>query len=57
MTLEEYRRFSEHFDQDVFDVTPESSIAARDVPGGTAPGQVGKALEQAQALLEAADGL
>jgi argininosuccinate lyase len=57
LTLEEYRRFSERFDQDVFDVTPESSIAARDVPGGTAPGQVEYALEQAQALLEAAGAL
>ena len=53
LTLEEYRQFSEHFDQDVFEITLESSIAARDVPGGTAPRQVEKALEQAQALLEA----
>ena len=57
LTLEEYRRFSERFDQDVFDVTPESSIAARDVPGGTASGQVEYALEQAQALLEATGAL
>ena len=53
LTLEEYRRFSDHFDQGVFDITVDSSVAARDVPGGTAPARVEEALARARALLEA----
>ena len=52
LTLEEYRQFSTHFEQDVYQVTVESSIAARDVPGGTAPQQVEQAMARARALLE-----
>ncbi|MEK7777333.1 MAG: argininosuccinate lyase [Chloroflexota bacterium] len=55
LTLAEYRRFSPHFDQGVYKVTLESSIAARDVPGGTAPTQVERALAQAKDLLTKAD--
>ena len=51
LTLEEYRRFSTHFGQDVYQVTLESSVAARDVPGGTAPEQVEQALAHARELL------
>ncbi|MFH1140481.1 MAG: argininosuccinate lyase [Chloroflexota bacterium] len=57
LMLEEYRRFSTHFGQDVYQVTLESSIAARDVPGGTAPGQVERALERAKAMLEDHDAV
>ena len=53
LTLEEYRQFSDHFDQDVFSITVETSVAARNVPGGTAPAQVEEALAHARALLEA----
>ena len=52
LSLEEYRRFSERFDKDVYAITPDSSVAARDVTGGTAPAQVSKALAWARALLE-----
>ena len=52
LTLEEYRQFSDHFDQDVFNITVETSVAARNVPGGTAPAQVKEALAHARALLE-----
>ncbi|MDO8749642.1 MAG: argininosuccinate lyase, partial [Dehalococcoidia bacterium] len=55
LTLEEYRRFSSHFDQGVYQVTLESSVAAKNVPGGTAPEQVEKALAQARDLLTKAD--
>ena len=48
-----YRRFSERFDDDVMDITIESSIGARDVIGGTAPGRVDAALRAAKAELEA----
>ncbi len=53
LDLETYHRFSERFDDDVMDITIESSIGARDVIGGTAPGRVDAALEAAKAELEA----
>ena len=52
LNLEEYRRFSDRFEQDVFDVTAESSVAARDVPGGTAPQRVREALVAARQALQ-----
>ena len=51
LTLEEYRRFSPHFDSEVYHITAESSTAARDNPGGTAPNRVAEALHQAKTLL------
>ena len=53
LSLEEYRRFSPRFDESVLKVTLESSVAARDVPGGTAPSRVAAALKAARARLEA----
>ncbi len=53
LDLDTYRRFSERFDDDVLAITVESSIGARDVFGGTAPGRVDAALEAAIAELEA----
>jgi argininosuccinate lyase len=54
LSLEEYRRFSPHFDQGVYRITAQSSVAARDNPGGTAPDQVAKEVRRARQLLEAA---
>ena len=54
LPLEEYKKFSDHFERDVYDITPESSAAARDNPGGTAPGRVAAALEEARKILEVA---
>jgi argininosuccinate lyase len=51
LSLEEYRRFSPLFDQKVYDVTLEAAVAARDVPGGTAPQRVRQALQAAQQTL------
>ena len=48
MTLEEYRRFSPEFDEDILGVDVASALAARDVPGGTAPSQVATALKRAK---------
>ena len=47
LPLETYRGHSSLFDNDVYAITVESSIAARDVLGGTAPGQVRAALAAA----------
>ncbi len=48
LSLSEYKGFSPLFGEDVRSITVESSIAARDVVGGTAPGQVEKALARAK---------
>jgi len=50
--LEEYRNLSPHFDEDVYDISVESSITSRDVPGGTSPRRVEEALKEAHLLLE-----
>jgi len=51
LSLTEYKVFSPLFEEDVYSITVESSIAARDVIGGTAPGQVKKALARAKKLI------
>jgi argininosuccinate lyase len=48
----EYRDFSPLFGGDVYDITLESSVAARDVIGGTSPQQVAKALRRARRLIK-----
>ena len=48
----EYRKFSPLFGGDVYKITLESSVAARNVVGGTSPQQVGKALRRAKRLLK-----
>ncbi len=55
LTLDEYRRFSPLFDEDVLKITLRGSVESRDVPGGAAPRQVAAALEDAKKLLETAD--
>ncbi len=58
LRLEELQRFSPRFADDVYRITPASSAAARDNPGGTAPNRVAHELEQAKKLLqEGSDGL
>jgi argininosuccinate lyase len=52
LTLDEYRRFSPMFDEDVFRIDIRSSVAARDVPGGTAPVRVSAALKAARERLK-----
>jgi argininosuccinate lyase len=51
LSLEEYRRFSPLFEPDVLDVTVDSSVAARDVQGGTAPERVRAAIHDAHSRL------
>ena len=57
LTLEEYRQHSPIFGDEVHQLTLSSSVAARAVPGGTAPSQVKEALKQAKTTLEAGDDL
>ncbi|MGQ9545722.1 MAG: argininosuccinate lyase [Dehalococcoidia bacterium] len=51
LSLKEFRRFSPLFGNDVYDITLESSVAARNVVGGTSPQQVEKALRRAKRLI------
>ena len=53
LEMEDYRLFSPRFDEDVYEISAESSVAGRDVPGGTAPRRVEEALSEASLLLEA----
>ena len=56
LTLEEYRQFSPLFDEDVFEITVESSLRARGSQGGTAPERVREALMKARQMLDAGNG-
>jgi argininosuccinate lyase len=49
---QEYKKFSALFGGDVYKITLESSVAARNVVGGTSPQQVGKALRRAKKLIK-----
>jgi argininosuccinate lyase len=51
ITLSEYQNFSPLFTEDVYSITVESSLAAREVVGGTAPAEVARALVAAKKLL------
>ncbi|MFH0942118.1 MAG: argininosuccinate lyase [Chloroflexota bacterium] len=53
LSIEEYRRFSRRFDDGVYSVSVTSSLEARDIPGGTAPKQVARALAAAKRKLAA----
>ncbi len=53
LSLDEYHQFSPHFDEGVYLITTGSALAARDLPGGTAPRRVAEALAEAKKLLEA----
>jgi argininosuccinate lyase len=52
LTLGEYHKFSPLFGKDVYNINIMSSLKARNVPGGTAPEQVEKALAEAKKRLE-----
>ena len=51
LSLAEYKGFSPLFGEDVYSITVESSTAARDVTGGTAPKQVERALATAKKII------
>lgn len=49
--LDEYHRFSPLFDEDVYAITLESSISARNIVGGTSSQQVEEAVNNAKKIL------
>ena len=48
--MDGYRRFSPLFAEDVYGIIMETSVAARNAVGGTAPEQVAAALARAMKL-------
>jgi argininosuccinate lyase len=52
LSLSEYQGLSPLFEKDIYAVTIESSLAARDVTGGTAPKRVAQALAAARKMLK-----
>jgi argininosuccinate lyase len=52
LNLNEYQRFSTTFDEDIYSITTKSSIAARNVIGGTAPKQVEAQIARAKKIVE-----
>jgi len=56
LSLAEYKNFSPLFEKDVHSITVASSIAARDIIGGTAPRQVTQALAAAKKIIGARGG-
>jgi len=53
LSLEDFRRYSPLFDEDVLRIDVRASLEARDVHGGTAPARVAEALKQARDRLKA----
>ena len=56
LKLEEYKKFSDFFGEDIYRISVKSSIAARDVAGGTAPRRVSRALAAAKKAIGAKGG-
>ncbi len=52
----EYKEFSPLFGEDVYAITVETSLAARNVAGGTAPERVEKALTAARKMIKEPEG-
>ncbi|MCK4387363.1 MAG: argininosuccinate lyase [Dehalococcoidia bacterium] len=52
LSLSEYHKFSPLFAEDVYDMTPESSVAARNIIGSTSSQQVKIALVRAKGLIK-----
>lgn len=55
LSFAEYGSFSPLFGEDVYSITVESSLAARDITGGTAPKRVAQAVAAAKKALEQGD--
>lgn len=54
LSIADFKSASDLFEDDVLSVTLDSAVAARDVPGGTAPGRVLDAVRNAQQRLSSA---
>ncbi len=54
MSLEEYRGFSPLFEEDIRGISAETSVASKNLPGGTAPGEVSKQIKRCKIILNQA---
>ena len=54
LSIADYEKFSDVFEEDVLKISVESSVGARDVAGGTGFQRVAEAVKEARASLEAA---
>jgi len=52
LSLAEYKKFSPLFEDDVYSITVESSLATRDSTGGTSPTRVADAISRAKKLIK-----
>ena len=52
LSLKEYKQISRAFDHDVLLINLKSSVESRDIPGGTAPNRVNKAIKVARQELD-----
>ncbi|MFQ5987300.1 MAG: argininosuccinate lyase, partial [Dehalococcoidia bacterium] len=55
LSLSEYQSFSPLFAEDVYSITVETSVKARNIAGGTAPEQVEQALARARKIVRGQD--
>jgi argininosuccinate lyase len=55
LSISEYKNLSPLFDEGVYSISVESAIAARNVPGGTAPTQVAQQLKRARKIVQGED--
>ena len=51
LSLSDFQKASSVFDKGVMEITLDSAVAARNVPGGTAPNRVREAIVEAKQLL------
>jgi argininosuccinate lyase len=52
LDIKEFRKFSPRFDEDVRKISLQTSLASRNVTGGTAPARVRQALVKARRIIE-----
>ncbi len=53
LTFDQMRSFSDLIEEDIFEaISVQNSVSAKDIPGGTAPGRVRKALDVARTFLD-----
>jgi len=55
LSISEYKNLSPLFDEGVYSISVETAIAARNVPGGTAPTQVAQQLKRARKIVQGED--
>ena len=53
--MSDFQEVSDLFEADVMEITLESAVAARNIPGGTAPNRVSEAIAEAKQMLAGLD--